>query len=260
MRFLITFAAALVSAAVVAFLILPLGLEASWAVPMALLIGALASGMGAWLADGRRGRLAPVLAASLASLVLAVPVGAVLFFVVGTNVSISVPIVLAVVAAASTFAVRRFPGPANSTSGPSGLAKIVSAIAVLVVLVVLLYPVGKLGFTWLTACMGEDRAVFEEFPQYSPRAPEELDPKPDAPDAVSALGSACIVSYRTPDVPTEVLDYFAARLEENGWEMRSSNIAALYARRGDYEYQVSFSGDPTSRQEGTPVTVIVREP
>lgn len=138
--------------------------------------------------------------------------------------------------------------------------KIVSLIAVLIVLLLLLVPVGERGYTWLAACRGKDRAVFEEFPQYSPRNPEQLDPKPDDPDTLSALGSACVVTYRTPDVPTEVLGYFEGRLRDNGWELRPSNSAALYARRGNYEYRVSFSGDPTGTQEGTPVTVIVREP
>lgn len=265
MRFLFAFAAAFVSALVVAFAILPFGLQASWAVPAALLCGALASGLGAWLAGGGHGRLLPVLASSLASLVvLAVPLGALLFFVVRTSLSISAPIVFFVVAAASAFAVRRrFRGPGRPTEGRAGPAKIVLAIGALAVVFLLLLPVGELGYTWLTSCVGEEREVFEEFPQHSPRTPEELDPRPDDPDALSALGSACVVTYSTPDVATEVMDYFEGRLRENGWEVLPPGTegAAVYARRGSYEYRVSFSGDPTRTQGGTtPVTVIVRQP
>ena len=245
----------------VAFAILPFGLQASWAVPVALLCGALASGLGVWLADRGRGRLAAVLATSLASLVVAVLFAAVLFFAVGTSLSILAPVVFAVVAAASTFALRRrLRGPGRPAEGRAGPTKIVLAVGALAVVFLLLLPVGELGYTWLMSCRGEERAVSEEFPQYSPRTPEKLDPRPDDPDALSALGSACIVTYRTPDVPTEILDYFEGHLRENGWEVRPSNSAALYARRGNYEYWVSFSGDLTSTQEGTPVTVIVRKP
>lgn len=97
-----------VSGTVVAFLILQLGLESPWAVPAALVFGALAAGLGAYLADRLHSSLAPVLACSLASLVLAIPVGMVLLFVVRTNLPLATPIVFAVVAAASSLAVQRF--------------------------------------------------------------------------------------------------------------------------------------------------------
>ncbi len=47
--------AAFVLGAVVAFSMLPFGLETFWALPMALLVAALTSGLGAWLAGGRHG-------------------------------------------------------------------------------------------------------------------------------------------------------------------------------------------------------------
>ncbi|MDP9458457.1 MAG: hypothetical protein M3Q49_00650 [Actinomycetota bacterium] len=53
-RFLVTLAA-FVLGAVVAFSMLPFGLETFWALPMALLVAALTSGLGAWLAGGRHG-------------------------------------------------------------------------------------------------------------------------------------------------------------------------------------------------------------
>ena len=262
MRFLATFAAAFVSAAVVAFPILPFGLESSLAIPVALICGTLASGLGAWLAGGRHGRLLPVLAASLASLVLAVPLGAVLFFVVRTNLVISVPIVFFVVAAASAFAVRRrrgFRGPGGPAEGWGGPAKIVAAVAVLAVLVVLVLPVGQLGYDWLTACSGEERAVFEEFPQYSPRTPEELDPRPDL-NAFTAVGGDCYVDYRTPDGASKVTEYFEGRLEENGWRRPPGTTGPLAVRRGDYEYLVTFLDAPGgSARGGTRVGVLVRE-
>jgi hypothetical protein len=251
-RFPVAFAAAFVSGAAVAVAILPLGLQYSWAVPTALLLGALASGLGAWLANGGSGRLPLVLASSLASLALAVPLVIALFATIGVNLLTSASIVLAVVAAASAFAMQR--------SRRLGVrVKFVSVVAALVVLLLLL-PVADVGYTWLTACEGEERAVFEEFPQYSPRAPEELDPKPDNIDALSAFGDACVVRYGTSDTATQVIDYFEGRLKENGWEVRPSNSAAVFARRGSYEYRVSFTGDPTMTQGGTRLTVVVWEP
>lgn len=130
-----------------------------------------------------------------------------------------------------------------------------SAVAVALVLLV---PLGGLGYRWITACRGEERAIFEEFPQYSPRTPQNLDPRPDDLEALSSLGDTCVAVYETPDVASEVLGYFAARLKENDWELRPSNGASLYARKGNYEYRISFPSDPTSTR-GTRVTVIVRE-
>ena len=241
--------------------ILPLGLVSPFAVPLALLFGALASGLGAWFADGGgRVRLLPVLASSLASLVLAAPVGAVLTFVVGTSLALSAPIVFVVVAAASTFAARRGSRePGGPTAGRLGLAKIVWTLAALAVVVVLLVPVGQLGYDWLAACRGEERAVFEEFPQYSPRTPQELDPRPDL-NAFTAAGGACVVDYRTPDVASEVTEYFERRLEENGWKWPPGTSDPLYVRKGDYEYRVTFLDAPGgSARGGTRVGVLVRE-
>ncbi|MDP9439201.1 MAG: hypothetical protein M3P49_10715 [Actinomycetota bacterium] len=161
MRFLATFAAAFVSALVVAFPILPFGLGSPLAVPLAFLCGALASGLGAWAAGGRQGRLLPVLGYSLASVVvLAVPLGAVLFFVARTSLSISAPIVLAVVAAASAYAARRrgLGGTGGSAEGRAGPSKTVAALAALAVLLLLLLPVADLGYLWITACRGEEKA------------------------------------------------------------------------------------------------------
>ncbi len=160
MRILVAFLAAFVSGATVAFAILPFGLTSPLAIPLALLCGALACGLGAWVASGRHGRLLPVLASSLASLVvLAVPLGAVLFFVVRTNLSISTPIVFSV-AAASAFAARRrvFGGTGGTAEGRAGSAKIVAALAALAVLLLLLLPVADLGYLWITACRGEEKA------------------------------------------------------------------------------------------------------
>ena len=261
---MVVFATAFVSGAAVAFAILPLGLGASWAVPVAVLCGTLASGLAAWLVSGwgHVRLLAPVLASSLASLVLAIPLALALLFTVGTNLLITTPIIFFVVAAASTFASRRFGGSRSPVEGRAGLAKIVRALAALGVLVVLLLPVVEFGYTRLTACTGEERAVFDEFPQYAPRAPEDLDPKPDDPDVLSAFGSACVVSYSTPDAATQVIAYFEGRLRQNGWEVLPSGTdgAAVYARRGGYEYRVSFSGNPARTPKGTPVSVVVWKP
>jgi hypothetical protein len=131
----------------------------------------------------------------------------------------------------------------------------------LVVLVVLFLFMDQYGYAYLTSCRGEERAVFEEFPQYSPRTPRELDPTPEDPDVLAAYGSACVVGYYTPDLPSEILGYFEGRLEEKGWEVRPLNDAALYARRGDYEYRVYFTDDPTRTPQGDMrLTVVVREP
>ncbi len=269
MRFLATFAAAFVSALVVAFPILPFGLGSPLAVPLAFLCGALASGLGAWAAGGRQGRLLPVLGYSLASVVvLAVPLGAVLFFVARTSLSISAPIVLAVVAAASAYAARRrgLGGTGGSAEGRAGPSKTVAALAALAVLLLLLLPVADLGYLWLTACRGEERAVFEEFPQYSPRTPQTLDPRPDIETFLDA-GGACVVTYRTPGVASEITGYFEERWKENGWK-RPPELGPrgtddlLYVRRGNYEYRVSFVdyAPGGSARGGTRVSVSVREP
>ena len=250
---------AFVSGMAVAFLILPLGLVSPSAVPLALLFGALASGLGAWFADGRgRVRLLPILASSLASLVLAAPVGALLTFVVGASLALSAPIVFIVVAAASTFAARRFRGLGGPTEGRLGLAKIARALAALAVVVVLLVPAGQFGYDWLTACRGEERAVFEEFPQYSPRTPEKLDPRPDL-NAFTAVGGACVVDYGTPDGASEVTEYFERRLRGNGWKQPPGTGGPLYVRRGDYEYRVTFLDAHGGSARGTRVGVLVRE-
>ncbi len=139
--------------------------------------------------------------------------------------------------------------------------KIVLAVAV-AILLFLLVVVGEFGYNWITACRGEEKAVFEEFPQYSPRTPEDLDPKPDNLDALSAAGSACFVVYRTPDGAQEVTDYFEERLEENGWKRSPGTGGPLTVRRGNYEYRLSFPGnlpgDPDSAR-GTQVQVILRD-
>jgi hypothetical protein len=267
-RFLATFAAAFVSALVVAFPILPFGLGSPLAVPLAFLCGALASGLGAWAAGGRQGRLLPVLGYSLASVVvLAVPLGAVLFFVARTSLSISAPIVLAVVAAASAYAARRrgLGGTGGTAEGRAGPAKTVAALAALAVLLLLLLPVADLGYLWITACRGEERAVFEEFPQYGPRTPQKLDPRPDI-ETFLDVGGACVVTYRTPGVASEITGYFEERWKENGWE-RPPELGPrgtgdlLYVRRGDYEYRLSFADDPGgSAQGGTRGVVSVRKP
>lgn len=264
-RFLATFAVAFVSALVVAFPILPFGLTSSLAVPLALLCGALACGLGAWVAGGRQGRPLPVLASSLASLVvLAVPLGAVLFLVARTNLLISAPVVFSVVAAASTFAARRR-GFGGTAEGRAGLAKIVAALAALAVLLLLLLPVTDFGYLWITACRGEERAVFEEFPQYSPRTPQTLDPRPDI-ETFLDVGGACVVTYRTPGVASEITGYFEERWKENGWK-RPPELGPrgtgdpLYVRRGDYEYRLSFADDPgESARGGTRVVVSVGKP
>ena len=263
MRFSVAFVAAFVPGVVVALAILPFGLEASWAVPAALLLGALASGLGAWLAGtaGRRVRLLlPVLASSLASLVLAVPLGAALTLSVGTSLSIATPIVLAVVAAASAFAARRgHRGPGGSVrEGRAGRARTLTALLALAAVAVLLFPVAESGHGWLTACRGEERAVFEEFPQYSPRTPEKLDPRPDL-NAFTAVGGDCFVDYRTPDVASEVTGYFEERLRQNGWERPPGSVDPLYVRRGSYEYRVSFPDAPGGSARGTRVSVLVGE-
>ena len=263
MRFLATFAAAFVSALAVAFPILPFGLGSSLAVPLALLCGTLASGLGAWLANGRHGRLVAVLASSLASLVvLAVPLGAVLFFVVRTNLLISTPIVFAVVAAASAFAARRGPrGPGGSArEGRAGRSRILLALLALAAVALLLLPVAESGYGWLTACRGEERAVFEEFPQYSPRTPQELDPRPDL-NVFLDVGRVCYVEYRTPGVASEVTRYFEERWKKNGWKRPPGSGDPLYVRRGNYEYRLSFVDyDPGgSVRGGTRVSVSVRK-
>ena len=267
MRFLLTFAVAFVSGVVVAFAILPLGLGASWAVPAALLLGALACGLGAWLAGGAGHHvrlLLSILASSLASLLLAVPLGAALTLLVGASLSVATPIVLAVVAAASTFALhRRFRGPGNPAGGRAGPTKIILAVGALAVLL-LLVPVGQFGYNWVTACRGQERAVFEEFPQYGPRTPQKLDPRPDLNVFVD-VGRVCYVGYRTPGVASEVTRYFEERWKENGWK-RPPDIGPrgtgdpLYVRRGNYEYRVTFGDAPGgSARGGTRVSVSVGE-
>jgi hypothetical protein len=136
------------------------------------------------------------------------------------------------------------------------VVRVISVVAVLVVLL-LLVPL-QFGYNWVTACRGEERAVFEEFPQYDPRSPQKLDTKPDNLDALAAVGSGCVVVYSTPDEAREVRGYFVERLQENGWKVKHATEydAPLYARRGNYEYRASFREE--ARKE-TRLVVIVRD-
>jgi hypothetical protein len=135
----------------------------------------------------------------------------------------------------------------------------------------------------LTACRGEERATYEEFAQYSPRAPKELDPRPGR-GYVFALGGNCHVVFDTTSTREEITDYYTENLRERGWkveigEPRSSSettgtrrleitedvggysTTRISATRGMYHYLIYIS--PDSSVESPPgklhVTVTVRD-
>lgn len=100
----------------------------------------------------------------------------------------------------------------------------------------------------MTACNAEERAVFEEFPQYGGI---EKEPEP------FAESGGCAVFYDTPDPQERVAEYYARQLKAHGWKVEKREgkgtiyleeqnkkktipTVEVMARRGDFSYEVLF--------------------
>jgi hypothetical protein len=69
---------------------------------------------------------------------------------------------------------------------------------------------GALLYSRAAGCSPEERAVFEEFPQYG-----GLEVKPES----NINWGSCATDYETPDSREEVRAYFSKQLRANGWEV-----------------------------------------
>lgn len=160
-------------------------------------------------------------------------------------------------------------------------AALVAAVGTFVMLPVLFFG-GIIGWMTLTACRGEQRATYEEFAQYSPRQPRDLEPRPGF-GYVFALGGNCHTVFNTADSSEEVAGYYTENLRRRGWEveieprapsettearhLETTESGGIYSRttisatRGPYFYQVGVYSE--SSIEAPPgkvhVTVTVRE-
>ncbi len=102
------FVVAFASGVVAALLILPFGLESSWAGPVAFVVGTLAAGLAAHLGSERPGsRLPVVLAFAFGGLVLALPLGALLVYLGLATLFTLALVVFGVVAAAANLGTQR---------------------------------------------------------------------------------------------------------------------------------------------------------
>lgn len=102
------------------------------------------------------------------------------------------------------------------------------------------FLVGAFFYSRAAGCSAEERAVFQEFPQYGGREME--------PESNTGLGS-CAAYYETPDPPEQVQAYFAERLVANGWEVKARpeefgedefGGTIITATRDGYYYDVSY--------------------
>lgn len=122
------------------------------------------------------------------------------------------------------------------------------AIAGVVILIVGL-PVAALvlPYMWasLTACSGDERAVFDEFPHYGG---VEREPEP------FAESGGCAVFYDTQASQERVAAYYTKQLESHGWKVEQTVTEAtlmepqiktapeidIMARREDFFYEILF--------------------
>ena len=139
-------------------------------------------------------------------------------------------------AAGAALATQRSRGPSGHWARRrGGLATLLLAGAA-----PLLVVFGALWLPAALACSSDERAVYEEFPQYGGRGVE--------PEGNPESGS-CAAYYETPGSEEEVFAYFRGRLEENGWEERPAESwraegaryvpTELVYERGDFRYEVS---------------------
>ncbi len=110
----------------------------------------------------------------------------------------------------------------------------------------------------LDDCTDEERAVFEEFPQYGG---QEIEPEPES------VTGGCVARFNTSDPEEEVFAYYSERLRENGWEVEREpppyseltepTVAGetdparvvgstLFATRGVYAYRLTYLPQPQS--------------
>ena len=230
----------------VAFPLLPLGLL------FGLVAGAVSVALAAFTAAGRvapadaetRGRLVPVVLASLGSLLLlGLPVSAVLS---GPGMPPippipPIPVATAVAAVGATLAAfRARPPRAALLPAPSRPRRGRFLLPLLAVAAPLLLVLGAFWLPAVWACSEDERAVYGEFPQYG-----DLRVEPSGnPDRGS-----CAAYYQTPDTEEEVFAYFRERFEEHGWKeaphesyrMEGGELVPtdLVAHRSDFSYRVS---------------------
>ena len=115
----------------------------------------------------------------------------------------------------------------------------VGSVGLLVAVLVLPYTLSN-----LTACSKEERAVFEEFPDYG-----GLERKPEP----FAESGGCAVFYDTEASQERVTEYYMEQLESHGWKAeqmvseatltesgRTAPSIDIMARRDDYYYEVLF--------------------
>lgn len=162
------------------------------------------------------------------------------------------------------------------------VAAIILAAAGIAIGFPLILFVSVIGWITLTACRGEEREAYEEFDQYSPRTPRDLDPRPGW-GYVFALGGNCHVVFDTESNREEITDYYAENLRERGWkieveqprafsettenrrpettESEYSRVTAVSATRGQYSYRVRIFDESSLRDppEKLRVAVTVRD-
>lgn len=144
-------------------------------------------------------------------------------------------VVLAVVVRRGDPEDTRRPGRRN----PGWLATAAGLVALLA-----LGTAAGLGFGGCSGsdCRGEDRAIYEEFPQYGG---QDVELGPAGP------GANCNARFPSTAPREEVLTYYSERLRENGWEVEVIG-ANLYGRRDGYAYRVEHGGPtgPTTTRDG----------